>query len=638
MSMISQIFGISQTAPAGAEKNAPQTSADAKGQEYLSKLSGGDTVDGKIADIRGNDVTIELPGGGTVSAKLDNAMALSKGQSVTFEVRNTAGNQVALTPLYTNMNLSATAQKALQAAGMSVNADTLRMAVSMMDEGLGIDRSSLGDMYNRIMAHGDADIRSLVEMTRMGMEINDSSIEQYSAFKNYENQISDGMREIADSAVALYEELKADGNDAQAMRFLRELTEIIVKGDAALSGEEMASEEAARMPAPGAETATAETAGAVKTASGGSEGMTAIPAEPAGQEALLPELGKEISALLADPDAAVFSEHPEEADALTAAAGKETVRQDAETSTKGNQTAERSDTPSAEESLHSLLDTLPKEDSAASRMQSAFVSAVFRGGDPALAGKIAELEPTDRNLLKIANAVLKENDLSAAKNTLLADRLREILDGEDFKTVVKNAMKENWTLKPEQAGEKANVENLYQRLNAQTKELTQMLTQIAKPESAMAQNLGNMSNNLDFMNQMNQMYQYVQLPLRMNGSEATGDLFVYSDKKSLAANDGNVSALLHLDMKYLGPLDVYAAISQGNKVSTRFLVDSDEMIDFIAEHIHILNEHLEARGYSVSAKVSAHDEDLSDEPPGVRRLKETAGKSLLSRQSFDVRA
>ena len=41
-----------------------------------------------------------------------------------------------------------------------------------------------------------------------------------------------------------------------------------------------------------------------------------------------------------------------------------------------------------------------------------------------------------------------------------------------------------------------------------------------------------------------------------------GELYVYTNKKNLADNDGNVSAFLHLDMDHLGPVDVYVAMQQ----------------------------------------------------------------------------
>ena len=175
--------------------------------------------------------------------------------------------------------------------------------------------------------------------------------------------------------------------------------------------------------------------------------------------------------------------------------------------------------------------------------------------------------------------------------------------------LLRDAMTGQWMLNPEEVGKKQTVDNLYERLTRQTKDLSQVLSQIAKPDSALAGNLSQMNQNLDFMNQMNQMYQYIQLPLKMNGSETTGDLFVYTDKKSLAQNDGNVSALLHLDMPSLGPLDVYASITPEKSVFTKFYLESDEMIDFIAENIHVLNERLEKRGYKMKSEMIKKGEE-----------------------------
>ena len=64
----------------------------------------------------------------------------------------------------------------------------------------------------------------------------------------------------------------------------------------------------------------------------------------------------------------------------------------------------------------------------------------------------------------------------------------------------------------------------------------------------------NISDNVNFMNQINQYAAYVQLPVRMNQENAHGELYVYRRKKSLVNKDGNVSAFLHLDMDNLGPM------------------------------------------------------------------------------------
>ena len=260
-------------------------------------------------------------------------------------------------------------------------------------------------------------------------------------------------------------------------------------------------------------------------------------------------------------------------------------------------------------------------------------------GGELLAQQLKDMASTDQNALKLSNALLKMMDEKGSfSNKELEAELKELFKSEDFKTVVRNSMRDSWSLRPDQVADKANVEQLYQRLEKQTNELTGKLAQLAEPGSQFAQSLGNMSNNLDFMNQMNQAMQYIQLPLKMSGSDATGDLYVYTDKKSLAAKDGNVSAMLHLDMENLGTVDVYAAISSGNKVSTRFSLESDEVIDLIAEHIHELDERLEKRGYSCTTKLSTRDQ-MGKEDGNERSLMPPAGEAkLISKQSFDMRA
>ncbi len=595
MSMLSQIFGVGQTMNATQNQNASaqqQTQADNRGNEYLSKFSSGQTVEGKITGIKGNEVQIELPNGGQVNAKLDNAMSLQQGQTLTFEVRSNSANQISLTPLYTNLTTDPTAAKALVAAGMAINTDTLAMTGAMMDAGMNIDKASLGDMFHVISGFPEADIPQMVEMQKLGLPVNEQNIEQYAAFKNYENQITEGMTEVADQALALYEELSeaVEGQNPEATHYMRQLTELFAK--------EMPGETAGALPKDLVQTDPAT-------------GKTILQAQ-GGQvtDALLADVTKWFDrALQTDPEKNLQADVKEVLEQL---------RQ-----MQNTESAESANGKTAAEQVKHMV----------TRM------VIQAEPDAQIAADLQKLLPTDNQMLKLTNAILKSLDNGEhPANKALEGQLKELFQSSAFKEVVKGAMKDNWSLRPEQVGDKANVENLYQKLTQQSKELTQMLSQIAKPESGLAQSLGNMSNNLDFMNQMNQTMQYIQLPLKMNGSEATGDLYVYSDKKSLANNDGNVSAMLHLDMQYLGTVDVYAAISPGNQVSTKFYLESDEVMDLIEAHIDELNTRLTQRGYSIRSEVKKHS-DADEDSGKIRKLTApTAAAKPILKQSFDVRA
>ena len=136
------------------------------------------------------------------------------------------------------------------------------------------------------------------------------------------------------------------------------------------------------------------------------------------------------------------------------------------------------------------------------------------------------------------------------------------------------------------------------------------------------------------MNQLNHMFTYVQIPLKMQGKNANGELFVYTNQKSLSKKDGSVSALLHLDMEHLGSVDVHVSLNN-QKVSTRFYLQDDSALDLIARNISILNKRLEERGYSMNAEFINKEENTTvmDEI-----LKQGKNVSVLAGYSFDARA
>ncbi len=214
------------------------------------------------------------------------------------------------------------------------------------------------------------------------------------------------------------------------------------------------------------------------------------------------------------------------------------------------------------------------------------------------------------------------------------EALFKLLEGKEFKHLLKNEMSKQWMMQPEEVAKEHSVDKLYEKLNSQMNRLNELLTQTGRAATPLGKAVSNVTGNIDFMNQLNQMFTYVQLPLKMQSQNANGDLFVYTNKKSLAKKDGSVSALLHLDMEHLGSLDVYVALSN-QKVSTKFYLADDSALDLIMQNINILNERLESRGYSMSAEFVNRDEktNVMDEI-----LKQGKNVSVLAGYSFDARA
>lgn len=216
--------------------------------------------------------------------------------------------------------------------------------------------------------------------------------------------------------------------------------------------------------------------------------------------------------------------------------------------------------------------------------------------------------------------------------------LERLFGGREFEALLKAEVGRQWLIEPKDVADPHKVEQLYERIREQSMRLHEAMQTAGKADLPVARSVQNLQNNVDFMNQMNHMFTYIQLPLKLAGNNAHGDLYVYTNKKNLAAKDGNVSALLHLDMENLGPMDVYVTMQQ-NKVNTNFTLQDESAMDLIEQHISLLDERLTKRGYALKAQFKIKEEDEAQDG-GIMQtiLNQEKNISVLSRTSFDMRA
>ena len=566
-------------------------SVRSEGSETLPGLSAGSSITGKITSLKGDTATIDVAGQ-KLDAKLDGSMNLREGQTVTFTVRQTGDQSVTLSPLYTNMNTEGMASKALSAAGLPITDQSLEVATTMMEKGLSIDKNALADMVHITDMFPGQDISKLAEMQRFGLDINENTLVQFDAFKNYENQITDGLTKIMDSIPSTINDLINNGATADGVKLLTNVIGTIT--DSAASQ------------------------------------MDASVVQGMGEtgESLL----RDKMVITEDMVLAAKQELDPDVDALVNQAGKESIAsQEAFEATVRvpGQEAEKINI-NIENKVADAWKVMDNSD------KSAMVDVLKQSGLTDNEAKFLLSDNANASDFLRATADLLRTDS-------LPDSMREMIQSNDFGNIMKSQMQAQWLLSPIDVGSKETVESLYQRLNNQTREIMSAVSEVTPSNTIdLQQSLSNMNQSMDFMEQMNQMVQYMQLPLKMNGSEATGDLFVYTNKKNLAEKEGNVSALLHLDMKNLGPIDVYASLSPGNNVFTKFYLPDDSMIDFINDNIHILNERLEGRGYSIKAEVTKNDGNgIRPDNPGKIGQKDEGKRvteRMISKISFDALA
>ncbi len=217
--------------------------------------------------------------------------------------------------------------------------------------------------------------------------------------------------------------------------------------------------------------------------------------------------------------------------------------------------------------------------------------------------------------------------------------LTELVKSDEFKANINEFLQKQLMLDPENT-DKKQVQELYQKLGKQLNAISEALTQVGQEQSPLGKTVQNMSQNVNFLHQMNNMYAYVQLPLKLSENNAHGELYVYSNKRHLAQQDGEFSALLHLDMEHLGPVDVYVKMKE-TKVNTQFFLRDDDLLDFLYEHMDLLTSRLEKRGYSMtySMKVRGEQEGQAGGNTTFQELiNENSNIPTLVNYSFDVRA
>ncbi len=261
------------------------------------------------------------------------------------------------------------------------------------------------------------------------------------------------------------------------------------------------------------------------------------------------------------------------------------------------------------------------------------------GGDKGIIDEIAKGAVSSREALKLIQDAMQGKGMSQNEQQILfkdnSDLWKELLPNAAVGKLLQNALEKNWFMRPEDVADKEKIEEFYEQLKSQTGKLSDMTSAALGKDSALSQNVNRLSQNIDFMNQLNQTFTYVQVPLKMSNQNANGDLYVYTNKKNLAAKNGSVSAFLHLDMDHLGSVDVYVAMEK-QRVSTNFKVRDDAVLDLIEANIDLLNERLEKRGYKLHPTVEITEKEVSV----VEEMQKQMGQNTMpiAQFSFDARA
>lgn len=196
----------------------------------------------------------------------------------------------------------------------------------------------------------------------------------------------------------------------------------------------------------------------------------------------------------------------------------------------------------------------------------------------------------------------------------------------------------SFLLKPEDIAEPEKVQKYYDELNEKLTRLEQFAQKVAEQTSEHngANAPKQMRQNLSFMEAVNNVFPYVQLPLKFRETPAHGELYVYERKKGARPSD-SLSALLHLELEALGTTDIYVTLS-GNHVTTRFSMTDKESGDLVRTELPKLTEALAQKGYTLQSEVTVREPSEEAAPTLLEQFLEEHAPGGLNRYTFDIRA
>ncbi|MBR6485444.1 MAG: flagellar hook-length control protein FliK [Lachnospiraceae bacterium] len=616
-----QAGGITNPAAGTVNSGTALNSASNQVQTPVN-IAPGQVLGGEVIDVKNGEVTLRLDNNATLTASLDQNMEVSVGQKLMFQVTSN-GEQTTLHPLYANLSNNNMANDALSEAGLKSTAANLAMISNMFDEGMSVNKQALQAMARVVDANPTTDPATIVQLTKLGLQVNELNIEQYENYKNFEHHIinvaeglstglSDLLGTVTESAVGIDGTVTMVNNTDQTAIITADTTQAVLNENQLQLSNDILSLVSSGDKDWNAILNNPQVSGIA---------VQSIEVASNGPQVVVQEVPQAVPVEVEDVWAVSLNPDSEAAPEMNTSVnmGESTVNQDA-----GAALSQGTASDGSGQLMQNLMDDLSKLGMPAEELNN-----------------IANGTMSVNDLVDFVKTLINNNMSGSKLTDSQMETLTKLLNNQDFKQLVGNQLMKQMLLNPADVSKDGAVEELYKRLSEQSTRAIEILKDAGQTGSEVMKSAQNINDNVNFMNQLNHMMAYVQLPVRMTQENAHGELYVYTKKKNLANKDGNVSAFLHLDMDNLGPMDVYVAM-QRNKVNTNFYLADESVLDLIESNISILDARLLKKGYNMNTTVTMKNPDEPRKTVVGEMLKEKSngvvGGPIASKLSFDVRA
>ena len=544
----------------------------------IKELAPGSIFEGNVSYVKGTNVILSLENGQNIHARLDShAPKLVQGQSMFFQVKANEGGTVSIRPYMGSGTANPTLMRALDAAGLPANERNLEMVNSMMKEQLPIHADALLEMHRAVAANDTVNVNTIVQMTRLEIPVTPQLAAQFENYQNDTHMLLGQMNDFMEQLPQFLETQTADV--AHLVQMNTELLGILTEG---LEPEPIILPQGSPEDLP-------------VTLKNGMEAQTSQ----------LPPL----DAAETGEGTGIF---------MSEIAGDEASVQQPQTA--GYMPGQ----------LGTLFDA-PTEEAFSDVLRSI--------------GNLAENEAVfdedgmlNRNLTARQLLGFIDRELVLRQDSLEPDDVKDLFSQKGYRNLLNRVMEEQWLVQPQDLKEKDRISELYGRLNRQMEQIDKVLKATGNEQSPLARSTEQIRGNMEFMNEVNHIYNYVQIPLKLNGQNANGDLYVYTNKRKPREENGELSAFLHLDMEHLGSTDVYVKM-KGKAVDTNFSFSDDASFELVQKYLPILDAKLTALGYNPTITVNNEAKKIDFVEDFLKKDLPGGGSAgVVHRYSFDVRA
>jgi len=585
----------------------------------VSELTQGSVFEGTVMSVKGGKVILSLSTGQSIVAQLEGRVQLKVGTPMFFQVKSNSGNVLAIKP-YTGNGSGGNPilMNALTTAGVPVTERNLEMVKAMMHQQMPIDKQSILEMVKHVSSYEQTNVQTIVDMVRLGLPVDAELAAQFEQYSKGDYALLGKMDSAVDQVLDLLgsEEIYPD----KSVELNHKLVDVILNPEIAMQSatddvEQVLFGNVTKIDAATGSENVGEMAETVQTAESvnGRDAVLNMLLSNSGQAGVTVELHTQGQVI---GEYTPFSQ-------LTLQ--QVFTGEQLEQITKMLQsTPTLVDNPTlfiAESDEEIFVDTMQEENVVPVTDEAAVEESV------AETKQVLNTELTIEKFLKAIQQGL------ANKQEFGFIGVQKFFGSKEYQSVLKELIKEQWLVRPKELdGEQ--VKESYKQILQQTRQLEQIVRSTGLEQQQFLQNTADIRGNVEFMNQLNQIYTYVQLPLKLTGQNASGDLYVYTNKKNLNDPDTEVSAFLHLDLDHLGATDVSVKMLRKN-VSTNFYFSDDESYELVQKHLPILEAKLNQKGYHCTFTVSNEEKKVDFVQDFLRKDLPTAG--VLHRYSFDVR-